>query len=46
MYEEIVNEDGSVVIKYTTEDGELWWIPVNDSNRMYQKYLIWKQENN
>jgi hypothetical protein len=42
MYEEITNEDGLTTIKYTTEDGEIWWIPVNESNRMYQEYLNWK----
>lgn len=45
MYEEIVNEDGSLSVKHTTTDGEVWWIPVNESNRMYQEYLAWKSEN-
>lgn len=45
MYEEITDEEGLKIIKHTTADGEVWWIPINESNRMYQEYLIWKQEN-
>jgi hypothetical protein len=45
MYEEVINKDGSTIIKHTTEDGEIWWIPVNEQNRMYQECLAWKSEN-
>ena len=44
MYEEIINKDGSTIIKHTKEDGEIWWIPKDESNAMYQKYLIWKSQ--
>ncbi len=47
MYEEIVvDENRPAVIKYTAADGQIWWIPTDESNAMYQEYLIWKQENN
>ena len=45
MYEEIVNEDGSTVIK-KTDGGNIWWIPAVEENRMYKEYLEWKQGNN
>jgi hypothetical protein len=45
MYEEIISDDGSLVIKHFDSNGQVWWIPANESNRMYQEYLIWKQEN-
>lgn len=45
MYEEVTDEDGLTTIKHTTENGEIWWIPVNKENRMYQEYLAWKSEN-
>lgn len=45
MYEEITDEKGLTLIKQTTEDGQVWWIPANESNRMYQEYLAWKSEN-
>lgn len=45
MYEEVIDGDG-IIIKYTNDEGQVWWIPVNESNAMYQQYLNWKQENN
>jgi len=46
MYEEIINEDGGMVILHTDATGTQWSIPADENNRMYQQYLIWKQENN
>lgn len=39
MYEEIVTEEGVTVIRYTNAENEIWWVPVDDGNRMYQAYL-------
>lgn len=41
MYEEVINDVGLPVIKYTTESGQVWWIPVDERNAMYQEYLVW-----
>jgi hypothetical protein len=39
-YEEISNElNNSIVIKRTDEAGEVWWIPVDEGNSDYQRYL-------
>lgn len=46
MYQESINEDGSKSIKFIDDTGSAWSIPADESNRMYQEYLIWKQENN
>ena len=43
MYEEIIDEKtGGLAVKYTEEDGKVWSIPVDPSNRMYQEYIAWK----
>lgn len=46
MYEEIIDEEtGGMIVQYTDDSGKVWSIPVNESNRMYQQYLVWKSEN-
>ena len=45
MYEEIVNMDGSITIKYALEENKILLIPSDESNSDYQKYLAWKSEN-
>lgn len=45
MYREVIDEvNGGMTIEYTNEDGKVWSIPVNEENRMYQEYLLWKEE--
>ena len=40
MYEIIeANELNSKMIKRTDEDGKVWWIPVDEANSDYQRYL-------
>jgi hypothetical protein len=39
IYEEITNELGATLIKRTDADGKIWWIPVDESNSDYQRYL-------
>lgn len=47
MYQELVDEEtGGMIISYTDPEGIQWSFPPNESNRMYQDYLLWKQENN
>ena len=38
-YEEITNELGTALIKRTDTDGKIWWIPINEANSDYQRYL-------
>jgi hypothetical protein len=38
-YEEITNDYGVTVIKRTDADGTVAWIPVNEANSDYQRYL-------
>jgi hypothetical protein len=39
-YEEISNElNALIVIKRTDETGEVWWIPMDEGNSDYQRYL-------
>ena len=46
MYEEIVDEEtGVMTVLYTEGSGKVWSIPANESNSMYQEYLVWKSEN-
>lgn len=40
-YEEITDEFGSKVIKKTDAEGKEFWIPVNEGNSDYQRYLRW-----
>jgi hypothetical protein len=39
MYEVITNELGSITIKYTNNEGEVFWIPTDPANSDYQAYL-------
>ena len=39
-YELIENENGSV-IKKNNNDDSISWIPINESNSDYQRYLRW-----
>jgi hypothetical protein len=38
-YEEITNNDGSKILKRTDETGLIVWIPLDESNSDYQRYL-------
>jgi hypothetical protein len=39
IYEEVTNELGSISIKRTDADGSIWWIPLDEANSDYQRYL-------
>ena len=41
MKYELANDliSGAELIKGTTEDGQVWWIPINPENADYQAYL-------
>lgn len=45
MYETIRNELGQTVIKYTDDDGQVFWIPDDPANSDYIKYLTWLEQN-
>jgi hypothetical protein len=36
---EIVNTGQGQVIKRTDTDGKVWWIPMDETNSDYQRYL-------
>ena len=40
---EVVEAEGLTPqrIKRTDPDGKVWWIPVNEANSDYQRYLRW-----
>ena len=39
-YEEVISEmSGSKLIKRTNEDGSISWIPMDEGNSDYQRYL-------
>lgn len=40
-YEVITDELGGTTIKRTDEDGKVWWIPTDEANSDYQRYLRW-----
>jgi hypothetical protein len=40
-YEPIENSYGETVIKRTDENGEIAWIPCDEANSDYQRYLRW-----
>lgn len=39
IYEEIITESGSEIIKRTDENGEVSWVPKDPANSDYQRYL-------
>lgn len=39
-----IPEDEINCIKATTEDGKVWWLPVNPENSDYQRYLSTLQD--
>ena len=41
IYEEITDSLGLTIIKRTDKDGTECWIPVNEANSDYQRYLRW-----
>ena len=43
---EIVTAKGFSTLKRTDENGEVCWIPINESNSYYQEYLRWLEDNN
>lgn len=40
-YEEITNYDGVITIHATGEDGSMLFIPKDEANSDYQRYLRW-----
>lgn len=40
MIYEVIKELGRISIKAETEDGLIFWIPIDESNSDYQQYLI------
>ena len=44
MVYEIIEELGSISIKAETEDGLIFWIPLDPANSDYQQYLLWLEE--
>ena len=40
-YEIITDFLGSEILKRTDKDGQVWWIPLDESNSDYQRYLRW-----
>ena len=44
IYEEITNEFDKTVIKRTDPDGKIWWIPMDEANSDYQRYLKWLED--
>ena len=39
IYEEITGITGNVIIKRTDENGQEWFIPKDETNSDYQRYL-------
>ena len=46
FYEVVTNEIGYQVIKRISEDGSESWIPKDEENSDYQKYLTQSKDNN
>jgi hypothetical protein len=44
IYEKVTNELGNESIKRTDPDGTIWWIPIDEANSDYQRYLNPKTE--
>jgi hypothetical protein len=38
-YEVVTSEMGGETIKRTDADGQIWWIPKDEANSDYQRYL-------
>lgn len=38
---EIVETEKNQILKRTDKQGEVWWIPMDESNSDYQRYLRW-----
>jgi hypothetical protein len=36
---EVIEELGNSMLKRTDEDGTIWWIPMDEANSDYQRYL-------
>jgi hypothetical protein len=41
MYKEITNDIGNAFIVKSNDDGSETWIPADESNSDYQRYLRW-----
>jgi len=47
MQYEIVETNGFPdVLKRTSEEGQVSWIPINEANSDYQRYLAWLEDPN
>lgn len=45
-YQEVVIDERYTMIKATSEDGSILWIPIDPANSDYQKYLARLDEAN
>ena len=41
---EVVETDKDLILKRTDADGSIWWIPMDESNSDYQRYLRWLED--
>lgn len=41
VYEKTTQDCGQDVVQATHEDGKIFWIPADESNSDYQRYLRW-----
>jgi hypothetical protein len=41
IYEEVTTLLGGSMIKRIDPDGKEWWIPMDEANSDYQRYLAW-----
>jgi hypothetical protein len=41
---EVVKDENNSVIKCTREDGSIVWIPMDEANSDYQRYLRWLED--
>jgi len=39
QYEIVTTFQGEKILKRTDDDGQIWWIPMDESNSDYQRYL-------
>jgi hypothetical protein len=42
----LTQQDSTIVIKQIGDDGVEWFVPMEESNSHYQKYLQWLQKGN